>query len=57
MTSPLNNLASLYIDHGRYEEAEPFFLRAIAIWEQISPNYPSKAFPFCNLAELHQEQG
>ena len=34
MASPLNNLAILYVDQGKYAEAEPLYQRALHIWEQ-----------------------
>jgi tetratricopeptide (TPR) repeat protein len=38
----LNNLAQLYQAQGRYEEAEPLFLRALTIKEKaLPPDHPS----------------
>ena len=31
---PLNNLANLYSNQGKYSEAEPLFQRALRIWER-----------------------
>src|SRR5262249_24747846 len=37
----LNNLALLYLAHGRYLEAEPHFKRSLAIREQaLGPDHP-----------------
>jgi tetratricopeptide (TPR) repeat protein len=43
---------------GKYAQAEPFFLRALAIWEQaLGPDHPQVAYPLNNLATLYSEQG
>ncbi|WZI66586.1 MAG: tetratricopeptide repeat protein [Gloeotrichia echinulata IR180] len=34
VATSLNNLAYLYDSQGRYREAEPFYLQALAICEQ-----------------------
>jgi tetratricopeptide (TPR) repeat protein len=37
----LNNLAGLYSDQGKYEEAELLYERALAIYERkLGPNHP-----------------
>ncbi len=37
----LNNLAGLYRGQERYEEAEPFYQRALAIFEKVlGPDHP-----------------
>tara|TARA_A100001037_G_scaffold221342_1_gene199149 strand:- start:240 stop:422 length:183 start_codon:yes stop_codon:yes gene_type:complete len=36
----LNNLAPLYKDQGRYEDAEPLLKRALAIKENCLPSAP-----------------
>ncbi|REJ58039.1 MAG: tetratricopeptide repeat-containing protein, partial [Microcystis aeruginosa TA09] len=42
VASSLNNLASLYESQGRYKEAEPLFLQALAIAEQaLEENHPT----------------
>ena len=39
--SPLNNLANLYAEQGKYAEAEPLYQRALHIWEQqLGPEHP-----------------
>jgi tetratricopeptide (TPR) repeat protein len=38
----LNNLAALYDDQGKYEEAEPLYQRAQAIYERVlGPDHSS----------------
>ncbi len=40
VASPLNNLANLYFEQGKYSEAEPLYQRALAIWEQsLGPDH------------------
>ena len=42
MTLSLNNLAALYDSQGRYTEAEPLYLQALAIAEQaLGENHPN----------------
>jgi tetratricopeptide (TPR) repeat protein len=53
-----NNLAALYQAQGRYVEAEPLHLRALALWEQgLEPEHPYVAMSLNNLAELYRLQG
>jgi tetratricopeptide (TPR) repeat protein len=54
----LNNLAGLYLEQGRYEEAEPLYERALEIRERVlGPEHPDTAMILNNLAELYREQG
>ncbi len=54
----LNNLASLYRDQGRYDEAEPLHQRALAIFEKaLGPDHPDVATTLENYAALLQEVG
>src|SRR5205085_2146782 len=54
----LNNLAGLYDNQGKYEQAEPLFQRALAVSEQaLGPNHPSTAQSLNNLALLYDSQG
>jgi tetratricopeptide (TPR) repeat protein len=53
----LNNLAILYQDTGRYQEAEPLFLQALKIEEQLRENHPNTANYLNNLAILYQDTG
>ncbi len=54
----LGRLARLYYDQGRYSDAEPLFVRALAISEQqLGVNHPSTATSLNNLAELYKSIG
>ena len=54
MATSLNNLAYLYKRQGRYAEAEPLYLRSLAILEKaLGPDHPSVALSLNNLALLH----
>ncbi len=58
MADPLNNLAIIYFEQGRYAEAEPLYQRALRIREQrLGPEHPRVAYPLNNLANLYKEQG
>jgi CHAT domain-containing protein/Flp pilus assembly protein TadD len=58
VAAPLNNLAGLYRDHGRYAEAVPLFERALAIREKANgPDDPDVAATLNGLALLYQGQG
>ena len=58
LATHLNNLAGLYKSQGRYTEAEPLYLQAIAIDKQSLPeNHPSLATHLNNLAGLYKSQG
>ncbi len=47
------DLAKLYVEQGRYEEAEPLYQRALHIWEQAwGSEHPEVANALENLAEL-----
>jgi len=42
VATSLNNLAALYNSQGRYPEAEPLYLQALAIAEQaLGENHPN----------------
>jgi tetratricopeptide (TPR) repeat protein/transcriptional regulator with XRE-family HTH domain len=44
--------------HAQYQEAEPFYQRALRIWEQAHESaYLPIAQPLCGLATLYYEQG
>lgn len=50
----LNNLAVLYVDNGRYAEAEPLQLRSLVIWEKaLGPEHPELAIGLNNMAKLY----
>jgi tetratricopeptide (TPR) repeat protein len=54
----LNNLAELYRIQGRYEEAEPLYIRVIRIAEEHSEaTHPTMATSLNNLALLYEAQG
>ncbi|MBD1996292.1 tetratricopeptide repeat protein [Leptolyngbya sp. FACHB-541] len=51
-------LANLYYSQGRYEEAEPLYLRALEISkEQLGENHPDVSNRLNNLASLYHSQG
>ena len=53
-----NNLAALYDSHGRFEEAEPLYTRALEIREKaLGPEHPDTAASLNNLAGLYVSQG
>ena len=54
----LNNLALLYNTQGQYGQAEPYYQRALAIYEKaLGPDHPNIATSFNNLALLYNTQG
>jgi tetratricopeptide (TPR) repeat protein len=54
----LSRLANLYYDQGRYSDAEPLYLRALAIREQqLGANHPATANSLNNLANLYESIG
>lgn len=58
VASPLNNLATLYREQGKYAEAEPLYQRAIHTLEQsVGPEHPQVADALNGLAILYFEQG
>ena len=57
VASMQNNLAALYRMQKKYAEAEPLYLRAIAIREKaLGPDDPAVALTLANLAALHDAQ-
>ncbi|MFN9317034.1 MAG: tetratricopeptide repeat protein [Microcystis sp.] len=57
ITENLNNLAKLYQSQGKYEEAEPLYLQALAIAEQaLGENHPNTVKIRENLQTLRQQQ-
>lgn len=53
----LNNLAILYADQGKYEQAEPLFRRAIAIYQQtFGPDHPGTKTIEGNYARFQEEK-
>ncbi|MBK8489837.1 MAG: CHAT domain-containing protein [Saprospirales bacterium] len=56
--SSLNDLASLYLELGPYEKAEPLYLEAKAIWEKaLGKEHPHYAATLYNLAVLYGNMG
>lgn len=54
----LNNLAAVYEAQGRYPEAEPFYIRSLAILERVlGPRDPSVGYGLNNLGALYESQG
>ena len=54
----LNNLALLYNNQGRYEEAEPLYIRALEASERtLGKEHPHTLISVNNLAELYNVQG
>jgi tetratricopeptide (TPR) repeat protein len=55
LASSLEKLARLYYDQGRYSEAEPLYVRALAIREQqLGDNHPDTSASLNNLALLYR---
>ena len=58
LATSLNNLAVLYDAQGNYAQAEPFYQRAITIYEKaLGPEHPDVAAAINNLAELYRARG
>ena len=54
----LNNLAGLYYNQGRYSEAEPLFIDALALRKRLlGDDHPAVASSLNNLAGLYKNQG
>ena len=54
----LNNLANLYYNQGKYEQAEPLYQQALSIYEeQLGPTHPRTASSLNSLALLYWNQG
>ncbi len=58
LATSLNNLAGLYHQQGKYNEAEPLYKRSLAIVEKaLGHEHPHVATSLNNLAELYRFQG
>ena len=58
VASSLNNLAYLYRSQGRYSEAEPLYIQALALKRQLlGEEHPDVATSLNNLAALYRSQG
>ena len=53
----LNNLADLYIELGKYEQAEPLCEQALQIRTGARAEHPEVAYALRHLADLYMEQG
>jgi tetratricopeptide (TPR) repeat protein len=57
VSSSLNGLAKLYNSQGKYEEAEPLYLQALAIAEQaLGENHPNTVKIRESLQKMRQQQ-
>ena len=53
LATSLNNLAGLYKSQGRYDQAEPLYLQALEIYQQVlGDNHPTTLTVCENLAQL-----
>jgi tetratricopeptide (TPR) repeat protein len=58
LATSLNSLAVLHKAQGKYDQAEPLYKRALAIWEKaLGPEHPDVATSLNNLAGLYHDQG
>jgi tetratricopeptide (TPR) repeat protein len=58
MAYPLNGLAVLYYEQGKYAEAEPLYQRALHIREQaLGPDHPLTRKVVMNYATLLRKVG
>jgi len=57
LATSLNNLALLHKARGKYDQAEPLYKRALAIWEKcLGPDHPDVGASLSNLAGLYTAQ-
>jgi tetratricopeptide (TPR) repeat protein len=55
MATSLNNLAMIYHAKGQYEQAEPFYRRALGIFEKsLGSGHPNVKLSLDNLAKLYR---
>jgi tetratricopeptide (TPR) repeat protein len=58
LAASLNNLAELYVQRGRYADAEPLYKRAIDAWGHAGTSQePSLASALGNLGDLYRQTG
>ncbi|WP_218080811.1 tetratricopeptide repeat-containing protein [Anthocerotibacter panamensis] len=58
LAANLNNLANLYSSQGRYDEAEPLYVQALALYRKLlGEEHPDVASSLNNLAGLYYSQG
>jgi hypothetical protein len=56
VASSLNNLAGLYHSQGKYSEAEPLYVDALAMSERtLGTNHPNTITVWDNLRHLQQQ--
>lgn len=53
----LNNLALLYLEQGRYKQAEPLFQQALELRQRFIKDHPSVADSLTNLGDLYYSLG
>jgi tetratricopeptide (TPR) repeat protein len=54
----MNNLAVLYLSQGKYSEAEPLLIQALALWRKLlGEEHPHVAQSINNMAKLYYLQG
>jgi tetratricopeptide (TPR) repeat protein len=54
----MNNLANLYENQGKYDEAEPLYVECLALCKAIlGASHPDTLQSMNNLAGLYQNQG
>ncbi len=54
MAISLNDLGLVYSDQGRYEEAEPFYNRALEIMKsRLGESHPNRVTVLLNLGSLY----
>jgi tetratricopeptide (TPR) repeat protein len=57
IAASLNNLANLYVNQKRLNEAEPLFIEALRIWKASLPEgHPRISGSLNNLASLYADQ-
>jgi tetratricopeptide (TPR) repeat protein len=52
----LSNLGTVYYSQARYREAEPLFVRAIALWSSSDAQAADLAITLHNLADVYRSQ-
>jgi tetratricopeptide (TPR) repeat protein len=57
MAYTFQGLANLYVNMGKYAEAETLFLRVLQIWERTIPGHPERGTVFCGLAKISLHHG
>jgi tetratricopeptide (TPR) repeat protein len=56
--STMNNLANLYSDQGKYEAAEPLYVKCLEKMKvKLGDDHPNTIASMGNLANLYKDQG